>query len=63
MDEIEWKEIDRQNNINFKGTEFKQNFTNSFECNFARIRNIGNNICNGGWLRIPHLEFFGYIYE
>ena len=59
----EWKEIDRQNNINFFGKDFKQNLTNFNECIYARIKNIGKNVNKSDELIIQYLEFFGSVLE
>ena len=59
----EWKEVDQQNKIDFTGKDFKENFTNSFDCTYIRIRNIGKNINGYDQLVVLFLEFFGYAYE
>ena len=59
----DWTEVDRQNGINFKGSEFKQNLLKTFECNFIRIKNIGPSTNGSDILTIPHIDFFGSIIE
>ena len=58
-----WLEVDRQNNINFVGKDFKKNLNQPCECFSARIRNIGKDSHNSDFLVIYYLEFFGHVYE
>ena len=60
---IDWKEIDKQNHINFIGQEFKQKFNNLIECKYIKIKNIGFNTHGNNILTIPFIEFLGFINE
>ena len=59
----DWKEVNRQNNINFIQKEFQQNLNKSFELNYIRIRYIGKTTDGADYLIIGYLEIFGYVYE
>lgn len=59
----DWTEVDKQNNVNFAGKEFYENLKKPVECNFARIRNIGENNHQEHILLIYFIEFLGTIFD